>query len=423
MPDRDWPDGDWPDRDGPRAIWSDSTLDAALAAFNSGVSPDERALATARAELIAAASGDMTTAASGATEQGSPMSTSTHLSPAANRPAADLPPEPPSNEPHRELPQRRLPAAWRRSRPARWLTAAAVVSAVAATALVLQSVQFGGGPAANSAAASALNAAADHIGATDQPVAPGQYRYLESHVWNTHTATNGTSTYVLLQEERMQTWVPADQRQDWLYRRSPGQQRWITGSRQQAEADGMDLNGHLIQGEWRAACGDFFAAEETPAREPCTNQAGGWQNPTPEWAGSLPRDPRQLLDRLRRDAPGADEGNDRGDVELLVYAADALRTGLLPADLRAALYRALALVPALRVTEDVANLDGQRGIALGMDTDGERHDIIIDPGTGAFIGERQTATRDIGGLPAGTAGSSTSLRTSVVDEIGATPSG
>lgn len=66
-----------------------------------------------------------------------------------------------------------------------------------------------------------------------------------------------------------------------------------------------------------------------------------------------------------------------------------------PPNLRVALYRALALAPALQVTDTTANLGGRTGIALGMDTDGTRHNII-DQTTGQFIGEREVNTQNRG---------------------------
>jgi hypothetical protein len=386
------------DNDGTREIWSDGALDAALAAFSSDVSPDERVLATARAELMAAAGGP--------SEQGSSMTT-TEAPPAV----------------HGRTPQ---PTA-RRPRAARWVAAAAAVGTLVAGALVLQSISFRGGPAGNSAAASALNTAADHIGAADQPVGPGQFRYVATHSWTLAMADGAEGNVAVLQEQLHEIWVPADQRQEWLHRRhQTGSYQVIIGTEAQARAAGLvpgegpaGSGNPYAEGEWRAPCGDFFAAGETPPREPCSGGVAGWQSPTPGWAASLPRDPRQLLDRLRQDAPR----NDRGDVELLVYAADALRSGLLPADLRAALYRALALVPALRVTENVANLDGRQGTALGMDTDGDRHDIVIDVQTGQFIGERQVVTGGSSELPAGTITSYSSVGTAVVGGLGQAPAG
>jgi hypothetical protein len=108
---------------------------------------------------------------------------------------------------------------------------------------------------------------------------------------------------------------------------------------------------------------------------------------------------------------------------VVVTVADLLRSGLVPADLRAALYRALALLPGLEITEDVANLAGKHGTAFGIDGDIERQDLIIDPATGEFIGERTVALAGGPLYPAGTVTNFSSVSTTVVDAIGTKPTG
>src|SRR5262249_13579561 len=155
----------------------------------------------------------------------------------------------------------------------------------------------------------------------------------------------------------LETWVPANEKDVWLWRRDvTGARKWISGTEAQAKADGIDIDQPgWPEGEWRARCGDWFAADE--GRAPCTEPAS-WGLPDAEFMAALPRDPDKLYDRMREDPAG--KGQDK-DLEMLVNAADILRTGLVPADLRAAIYRALAKVPAMQITERVANLDGQKG--------------------------------------------------------------
>jgi RNA polymerase sigma-70 factor (ECF subfamily) len=105
------------------------------------------------------------------------------------------------------------------------------------------------------------------------------------------------------------------------------------------------------------------------------------------------------------------------DGEALVFIADLLRTGMVPADLRAALYKAAALIPGVSVTDGQATLGGRKGIAIGRveETSHTRQDIIIDPKTGLLIGERQVLTQAQGPIPAGTATTLTTIGTSVSD--------
>ena len=345
-------------------IWSDDELDRALAALNSAVDTDDAALRAARAELVGTA------------------------------------PE----------------AAFHRRHWARWALAGAAVVALIAGFLVIQTVPFGQAPPAASAAAAELNSAASKIGASDPPVRPGQFRYIGTHAWWMSTTELGQQSFSYLAENLLETWVPADRSQEWLlHRKVTGARKWVQGTEAQARAAGLAVETPgWPEGEWKARCGDFYAADE--GKQPCT-LPGNWSNPTPPWLAGLPRDPQQLYDRLRADAPR----NKRGDAELLVYAADALRSGLIPADLRAALYRALARLPGLEITEQVANLDGRKGTAYGISDGDTRQEIIIDPVTGEFIGERETTARDLDGLKAGTVMSYASVTTAVVDRAGVRP--
>ncbi|PZG02854.1 hypothetical protein C1I99_00720 [Micromonospora deserti] len=308
-----------------------------------------------------------------------------------------------------------------RRRTRRWLVAAAAAAAVATGALVAPSLPLGGRAPIDSAAAAVLTAAAAKTGTGDPAIQPGQYRYIATHGWSGRGTAGPDGKHIeYLSEGLQELWVPTVWSQQWMKRTSTtGNRTWIAGTEQDAKAVGLPLEGPQQGPAEVAPCGDFNAKDD--GREPCVGMPAGWQMPTEEWMAGLPRDPHKLLERLRADAPGADEGNDRGDVELLVYAADALRTGLLPADLRAALYRALALVPSLKVVEHSVNLDGRTGTALGMDTDGERHDILIDPATGEFIGERQVITRTAGAIKPGTTIAYTAVSTSTVNKIGTTP--
>lgn len=256
-------------------------------------------------------------------------------------------------------------------RRVRWLVAAAVVAVLVLGASL---VSVFGGPSGATAQASDLlgRSAARTMTVTDPVVGPGEYRYVETHSWYSAEGESAPGVpYAYLGEEVSQVWVPAEVDQEWTQvRTSTGNVQWITGDRPAVPVDPPSSE------TLRAPRGAFYGPVE-----------GGWQTPDPAFLASLPRDPAALYRRLSADAPD----NGRGDAEKLVYAADALRTGWLPADVRAALYRALARLPGLTITDETANLDGRRGIALGVkDPVGSIDEIIIDPGTGAFIGERET---------------------------------
>ncbi|TVT23587.1 hypothetical protein FNH05_32910 [Amycolatopsis rhizosphaerae] len=359
------------DRNNVHEVWSEAQLDLALNALHADASGD--ALAAARERLMA---------------------------------EAGAAPE-------------EAPAALRRRRPRRGIfAAAAAVVAMAAGVLVWQATGGGGPGLTPNASAASLGSAADHVGSSDPAVGPGQYRYLVTHTWGVTTATTANGRdFVYLQEEVRETWVPADQSREWMERRTTtGNRQWLVGTEAEARAAGaVSDKPAWTDGVRKAACGDFYA--DTEHRQPLCPRPGNWQSPTPSWLASLPRDPQELYRRLRADAPH----NSLGDSEILVYAADALHTGLVPADLRSALYRALGYLPGLEITDRVANLDGKQGVAYGISDGKVRWDLIIDPATGAFIGERGLALESSNGVPQGTVTGWSSMTSTVVNGLGEVP--
>jgi hypothetical protein len=250
-------------------------------------------------------------------------------------------------------------------------------------------------------------------------VGPGQYRYVAEHV----SAVSQTSHSGFRNAYRVQTWIPADETGEWTQvseRLGPFEQIWGTAEAGAADRPSVEQSGPL-DGEVRAVCGNFIAVYlgEQPSCEGLEPQ----KETTSAYLATLPRDPQRLLAALTDDLRPADDPAYRAQT-MIQHTVMLLRSGLVPADLRAALYEALALLPELRITEQVANLDGRQGTALGVAVLGVRWDIIVDPATGAFIGERVvqvTASPD--GAPAGTVLGSTSVTTGVVDAVGTEPNG
>ncbi|HEY7811951.1 MAG TPA: hypothetical protein VIC62_01865 [Nakamurella sp.] len=144
-------------------------------------------------------------------------------------------------------------------------------------------------------------AAVAAMGAVDEPVGPGQYRYIETHAWWTTF-----SGYQVFQDENLiRIWVPADPPQDWMLDRRPtGNRIWITGDEQQARVDGtfMDALASGVTLRAAAPCGNFYAPGPCP-------RGGSWQDPTPAFLADLPRDPALLYARLQADAPVNDRGS------------------------------------------------------------------------------------------------------------------
>lgn len=250
----------------------------------------------------------------------------------------------------------------------------------------------------------------------DRPLRPDQYRYVATRGW--WLGSFGTSTGLLLHltEQWVRQWIPARPERDWLLDRAvTGRVRWLTGSAHEARDEGFDVADAVPTGRYRAAHGDFYAelsAAHAPRRRP-----GTWHAPTPEFLARLPRDPDALLARLHADGP---EG--RTASQPFARAVGALRSGLVPADLRGALYTALLALPAVSLKDQVTNLDGNTRLALVHDDGPTRTELLVDPDDGGFAGECDTLrTPSRLGLPAGTVVLCTTVVSAVVDSLGGLP--
>ncbi|WP_375387588.1 CU044_5270 family protein [uncultured Amnibacterium sp.] len=264
-----------------------------------------------------------------------------------------------------------------------------------ATALVLTDVigLTGWRGGASTAAADALHKAAiDTLQLSDPAVGPGQY--LEVSTDAVYSATTDEGSYLATQNGQL--YIPADRSDDWVWVRDPATVARTFGPASE-----------------RAARQDAGGGTTEIVRAP----EGAFYNGPPQDDGfdALPRDPTRLLNHIYRVTLGAGVSRDG---EALVFIADALRTGVVPADLRAAMYRAAAMIPGVEITEREANLDGRTGIAIGRtESNGIRQELIIDPQNGRLIGEREVVTRAdvIPGFPAGTPMGFTAVTATVVD--------
>lgn len=249
---------------------------------------------------------------------------------------------------------------------------------------------------ADQAAASTLNEASlNALAARDLTVPPGEYLRVSTDAVN--GVINGSDDgekWIYLRSRHFDLYIPSDTSGTWVWERDAGQVAQVFDPKYQAfaEKDVAAAEGYEI---WRGEAGRF----------------GETSRPAYDWE-SLPRDPHQLLNQIY--ARTLTAGPSR-DGEALVWIADALRTGTVPADMRAALYQAAAGIPGVSVTDHQANLNGRVGVAIGRDEgqDGYRQDIIIDPKTGDFIGEREVSLHAFGGAPIGTVVSWTAVSATV----------
>ncbi|ALG10648.1 CU044_5270 family protein [Kibdelosporangium phytohabitans] len=272
----------------------------------------------------------------------------------------------------------------RRRHWGRWVAAAAVLVVLVPGGLVAST--FTQAPRYASAA-DVLIKAADEIKNVDFVLAPGQYLYSRGHGWHLVELGSARRTYLYIDERTVELWIPADPRQEWMGRYpGNGQRTWIHGTEAEARADGL-LDGDFDNAagpEVRAPCGDWGAAQA--GRKPCEG-LGGWTGPQPpEFYEKLPTDPRQLYDLLRKETAGRGQ---HPDVQMLVQSLYVIGAPQVPARIRGTFYRALALMPSLRITEQSSTLDGEVGVAIGVDGGVARMEVIVDPETGRYIGQRQ----------------------------------
>ncbi|MFE3174884.1 CU044_5270 family protein [Amycolatopsis sp. NPDC059235] len=320
-----------------------------------------------------------------------------------------------------------------------WISAAAAAAVIAVGVTVVTTGADSSGPTSASAprvkflsVRQALNTAADKIHVIGEtPVPAGKFRYVATRTWLLWNDSRVPAAFA--GEQLTQTWQPSDFAGQWLLKTAPtGSRKWLIGDEQTLKAGteklngghGADLSEYWPSGEWRAAGGKFSGK----AMAIVGRSADEWGAPTEQRLADLPRDPQQLYDLMAADLSVVNKPKLGGVLDI---AAQLLKTGTLPADLKESLYRAVAKIPGLKVTEQVANLDGRTGVALGVDpVDGTfRMEIIVDPATGEFIGERRTRLKrddnDIttAGINPGTVTFSSSVQTAVADEQGVVPPG
>ncbi|TDD87394.1 CU044_5270 family protein [Actinomadura rubrisoli] len=126
---------------------------------------------------------------------------------------------------------------------------------------------------------------------------------------------------------------------------------------------------------------------------------------------ALPADPGALL----RLMDGAGGDGDRGD-RLWESASNLLVSSAAPPPVQAALYRAIARIPGVRLVDRSEDAAGREGIAVARVNGAIRTELIFDRTSYAFLGERGVVVSTGDDGPAGALVSSSAvLRVSVAD--------
>ncbi len=284
------------------------------------------------------------------------------------------------------------------------------------------SANLGTNPTANwpdiklMSATQVLNRAADlSVSAADQPIRPGQFRYVNKHAWVMNTMQFGDKIgYSYLWEQQDQRWIPADEHNVWQETRKVlNTGKFLGGSVPQAQATQLPPT-DVDQGQWQGRCGDFFPEAKPPKK---CDDSTDWDSSA--FYAALPRDPSALYAKLQ----SLTKGNSAAPSAMFNVGIQVLEAGMMPAELRAQWYRALAKIPGMAVLAAETNLDGRTGVALGLDDGHQIRQLIIDPVTGQFIGERQIAgpQPEQSWIKPNTEIGSSAFTTAVVDQLGAAP--
>ena len=304
----------------------------------------------------------------------------------------------------------------RRTVTRRFVLAAAAAAVLVGGIVVADVVAPAGRPGATAEAADVLNkAAAATIKTSDPVVKPGQYLKVDTKaVYGAGAQMPDGSDGNWFYSTEDQLYVPADKSADWVWKRGPQVPMGFPDEETKAFALKLYEQRKAEQppaGKFNPTAGGLLRLKGGVFEG---HERAVLIGTSLKDSASLPRDPQKLLDLIYERTKGAGK---TPDIEAFVTIADGLRTGVVPADLRAAMYKAAALIPGVVMADKQATVDGRTGTAIGMPSPdgGGRQDIIIDPSSGLVIGERNITLKDYPGAPAGTVQSWTAIKTSVVD--------
>jgi hypothetical protein len=158
----------------------------------------------------------------------------------------------------------------------------------------------------------------------------------------------------------------------------------------------------------------------------CPNR-GGFNDPTYRFLQSLPADPHTLLNMIYAATKGAGQSPDQ---EAFTTIGDMLREAVAPPAISAALYRAAALIPGVRVIRHVTDILGHSGIGVQFarrviqsPAPGVPYREVFDPNGTTWIFSPRTLLwvgENDGTLHGKTMGSVV-LRRAIVDRLGQRP--
>jgi hypothetical protein len=121
---------------------------------------------------------------------------------------------------------------------------------------------------------------------------------------------------------------------------------------------------------------------------------GGWPNVSYSYLDSLPSDPAKLRAVIESGLKAQNYVVGSGNIGVFNAIQDLMENVTLPARLRASLYAVLARDPAVHFDPQVSDFAGQTGVAFYTYQESYlKVEIVINPKTYAYMGDRYTAYR------------------------------
>lgn len=152
-----------------------------------------------------------------------------------------------------------------------------------------------------------------------------------------------------------------------------------------------------------------------------TQPAPSINAPDYRYLESLPTDPAKLLAKIYAETKG--EGKSAGpDAEAFTTIGDLLREQVAPPAVTAALYRAAAMIPGVRVINDVVDVTGHHDVAVALDNSAAINEWLFNKSNLEFAGEQSISVKAGPLGPAGTiVGTQITLEHAIVDRAGEVP--
>jgi hypothetical protein len=318
--------------------------------------------------------------------------------------------------PPSELARARAERAWRRpaARRPSWAPRLAVAASLAAAATAIALVAPGEEPgrlgATEASAAETLRLAAkSQTGGLDGPLRSGEFFYVRTKTaWGMGGDVEGG--YTVIQPGIRESWLAID-----------GTRRWRT-----RPVGPMHFPGPRDRARWEAA-GSPPALERSDYRVGPPRKGPfylGGQPVTYAELLDLPRDAESLYRRLRAAAIECECGHSV-DNETFVIVGDLMRENPIPVDLEAALLRAAALIPGIKLIEKERDVAGRPGVGVAVEYAGHRNVLVFDRDSYQLLGENERLLERknyVDGDPGELIGGSAVIKSGVVASMTAVPS-